>query len=384
MSNRVMLVDDDRLLLNSIVRNLGFDFDISVAENGPEAIDLLTTDSRYTVIVTDMRMPGMDGIQFIEAARPLAPEAVFVMLTGNHDLNCAIQAVNDGQVFRFLNKPCEMAVIKQAITAGQRQYELQRSEKDLLNKTCAGAISMLTDVLAASHSEHFSRIELYGRSLDAIRQSVGIADRWEYRLASKLALVGFACLRHEDIKRFLELHPRQAEWKALHERSAEIGSRLLQRIPRLETVASIIELHPSTKGEHCHTNPKTEKAIAQTGATLLQVAFVWDALIGRGQGKQQTLADMKEVLPELMEEYLEALKNLPTMTEELQERESPLSELQADMVLARDVTGTDGATLLRAGTRLSEAWIERLREYNSQQNFLRPIYVVGLELAAAT
>src|SRR5882724_1862128 len=108
MTYKILLVDDDAKLLSSLKRNLCFDYDLTIAESGQQALDRLEAHEHFSVIVTDMRMPHMDGVQFIEKARRVAPNTVYLMLTGNQDIQTAMKAVNDGQVFRFLNKPCEV------------------------------------------------------------------------------------------------------------------------------------------------------------------------------------------------------------------------------------------------------------------------------------
>ncbi len=120
---------------------------------------MLWKNGPYAVVVSDFRMPVMDGIKFLIQVKETAPETVRMMLTGNTDLPTAIDAINQGQIFRFLTKPCSGELLIQTLDAGLRQYQLITAEKDLLEKTLKESISLLTDVLAIVNTK------AYGRSL---------------------------------------------------------------------------------------------------------------------------------------------------------------------------------------------------------------------------
>src|SRR3990172_8227431 len=104
MAARILFVDDEQSLLNGIERRLAGNFDLVTACSGIDAPAVLDDQGRLAVVVPDMRMPKMDGVQFIKEARVKSPDTVFIMLTGNQDQATAIQALNEGHVFRFLTK----------------------------------------------------------------------------------------------------------------------------------------------------------------------------------------------------------------------------------------------------------------------------------------
>ena len=159
MGHKLLFVDDDRSLLNGIERLLGFDYDLDLVESGQEGIAAIRDRGPYSVIFTDMRMPQMDGLQFLSEAKPATPNSVFVMLTGNNDLETAVSAINKGQVFRFLNKPCEEEELKGVIASASRQFELLQAEKTLLQKTFVGSVKVMTDVIDAIQPELAGRGE---------------------------------------------------------------------------------------------------------------------------------------------------------------------------------------------------------------------------------
>lgn len=125
MTNRVLFVDDDRSILNTLERNLGFDFDLRVVDSGAAALKVVQREGDFSVVVVDMKMPGMSGLQTITALREVDPKIVFIMLSGNQDSTTEVDAVEHGEVLRFLMKPCEIQEVKNALNAAQQTYERQ-------------------------------------------------------------------------------------------------------------------------------------------------------------------------------------------------------------------------------------------------------------------
>jgi DNA-binding NtrC family response regulator len=101
---RVLFVDDEPRILNTMRMLFRGSYDVLVAESGAKALELLKTNA-VDVIVSDQRMPGMTGIEMLRQARELNPNAMRILLTGYSDLNAIIGSINDGEIFRFVNKP---------------------------------------------------------------------------------------------------------------------------------------------------------------------------------------------------------------------------------------------------------------------------------------
>jgi len=138
MAERVLLVDDEPLVLSALQRQLKKSFDVSIANSGQEAIECvklsISQGTPYAVVVSDMRMPGLDGIETLSRIKDIAPETVRMMLTGNADLQTAVQAINRGHIFRFFNKPCPAPDLINGINDGIAQYRLISGETQMLRK----------------------------------------------------------------------------------------------------------------------------------------------------------------------------------------------------------------------------------------------------------
>src|ERR1035438_9616095 len=157
MMDKILFVDDESLALSGYQRLLHRGFDVGIALDAEQGLASIQKNGPYAVVIPDMRMPGMNGAQFLSQVRQKAPDTVRMLLTGYTDLDAAMDAVNDGNIFRFLTKPCEKDLLVKAITSGVEQYRLVRIEKDLLEKTLRGSIRVLTDVLSAASPETFGR-----------------------------------------------------------------------------------------------------------------------------------------------------------------------------------------------------------------------------------
>ncbi len=131
-TEKILFVDDDQHLLEAVARRLRKQFEIET-QLGPEAgLAAIERSPDYAVIFSDMRMPGMDGVQFLARAKELQPDSIRIMLTGYPDVQTAIDAVNHGNIFRFLTKPCAPEVLVGAIEGALEQRRLLRTRVELL------------------------------------------------------------------------------------------------------------------------------------------------------------------------------------------------------------------------------------------------------------
>jgi len=121
---RILLVDDDANILGSLRRNLARMYDIVARETPREALALIEAGGAFAAIVSDLRMPGMSGVEFFEQAQQLAPNSGRIMLTGDADLDTAIEAVNRGNIFRFLRKPTPLEKLRETLQEAVRRYEM--------------------------------------------------------------------------------------------------------------------------------------------------------------------------------------------------------------------------------------------------------------------
>jgi two-component system probable response regulator PhcQ len=135
---RIMLVDDEPNILNALRRTLGtqvtdghdvFEIHVEIFDR-PEAALERAHDAKFDLVMTDYRMPGMDGVAFLKCFRALQPNAVRLILSGYADLAAVIGAINEAQIYRFINKPWQDyevgATLTQALAFQSLLLENQR------------------------------------------------------------------------------------------------------------------------------------------------------------------------------------------------------------------------------------------------------------------
>jgi DNA-binding NtrC family response regulator len=122
MAEQILFVDDEKSVLDGIERLLHGEFSISRAQNAVQGLASIQLFGPYAIVVSDMRMPGMDGAGFLAQIHQVAPNTVTMLLTGHKDLDAAIDAVNKGHIFRYLKKPCKKEDLVNALHQGLAQY----------------------------------------------------------------------------------------------------------------------------------------------------------------------------------------------------------------------------------------------------------------------
>jgi DNA-binding NtrC family response regulator len=130
-SGRVLFVDDDKNALEAFKRLLHGVFDVEAALDSNQAFAAIQVFGPFEVVISDMKMPGMDGAEFLARVRQLAPNSVRMVLSGQKDIEHAIQAVNEGRIFRYLTKPCKKEDLIRAIELALEHYRERTEEKKL-------------------------------------------------------------------------------------------------------------------------------------------------------------------------------------------------------------------------------------------------------------
>jgi len=240
MSQRILLVDDDLNILQGFKRQLRKRFHVETAPGGKEGLEAVVKGGPFAVIVSDMQMPEMDGIQFLNTVRQLAPDSVRMMLTGNADQKTAMDAVNDGHIFRFLTKPCSPEALTKALEAGLEQHRLITAERELLSKTLSGSVSVLTEVLSLVNPTAFGHATSVRRLVRQICQEVQVDNAWEIEVAAMLSQVGCVTIPETTMAKLSSGEEVSAEELQTYQGHPQVGYNLILKIPRLKGVAEII------------------------------------------------------------------------------------------------------------------------------------------------
>jgi response regulator RpfG family c-di-GMP phosphodiesterase len=357
---RILLVDDDQALLDSFRRNHRKAFNIHTACGGEQGLEILHRDGPFAVVVSDYQMPGMNGIAFLASVSEVAPDCVRIMLTGNADLQSAIDAVNEGQVFRFLTKPCAHEAFAMCLRAALEQYRLKQAERTLLEHTVRGSIEVLADVLALSNPDAF------GRSIRAqgyVRQIVAqleLKHSWQYETAALLSQIGLVAMPSDIIERLAAGEQLPSEYDQVIERHPTIAQDLLSKIPHLEYITEMIANQRLHHDEA--RNSPLNKSIS-LGSQILAAALDFDELLSLGSDRNEALHAMAKRSGHYSPRLLKVLAGVELPGQHAVARSLPVQELRVGMLLDQDVRGTNGALIVASGNAISQGMLARLRNY---------------------
>ena len=307
---RVLFVDDDVNLLQGIARQFRSKFDVSIAEGGLKGLEMVRDLPPFAVVVSDMRMPDMNGIQFLARVRELNPNTVRIMLTGNADIDTAMHAVNEGNIFRFLLKPCRKETIEWAVEAAVEQNHLLAAERELLEKTLKGSVQMLIDVLSLASPFAFSRS---GRIHGYVCQAIGrlnVTKVWEVEVASLLSQIGWIALPTDLVTKVHRGNELTAEEKKMFKSHPALGGMIVSRIPRLETVSRMIS---NQMVPYRDTGLSSESIVDDPGilgAQILKACTDLDSLLLSGVSVRLALGKLKRTEGEYHPAILRALERL--------------------------------------------------------------------------
>jgi len=288
----VLCVDDEPLLLEGLERTLRESFEVVTETKPLAALALLERKEReFVAIVSDMRMPLMDGAKFLACAAEIAPNSTRMLLTGHAELNAAIAAVNTGRIFRFLCKPCAPNELLTALEAAAEQHQLRSVEKELLEQTLTGSVRLLSEVLTLVAPRIFTRNQRIQAYVLFLAHRLNRQDAWRFELAACLNMIGCVGLPEDTFNRALSgaaLDEQESRAFAEHPLTAH---RLLKKIPRFEDVAEMLRL----QGDSPEATPVS--ADAELGARMLRVARAVEQLVSQGASEQEAATKLAPTTP---------------------------------------------------------------------------------------
>ncbi len=354
---RVLCVDDEPNVLEGLRLHLERRYQLITAESGREALELIAAGPAFTVVVSDMRMPEMNGADFLARVRAVAPNTVRMLLTGQTDLESAVRAVNDGQLFRFLTKPCPAPQLLAAIEAGVEQHRLLTAERELLEQTLLGSLKVLDEVLSLAHPEAFGRAVRIKQYALELAEACGLGRKWELETAAMLSQLGSITLDRETLTRVNRRQVLSSDDSKALARVPDVSLALVSHIPRLERVTDIMVRLTHSAGA-ASAAPE-----AQRLADILRIAVDFDWLEMRGESRQDALESMRSGGRHDGELFVcfERLRNSDVKSET--HRQVALSELHEGMVLAEDVRTAAGVLFAARGYVVTSAFVERARNY---------------------
>jgi response regulator RpfG family c-di-GMP phosphodiesterase len=364
MSDKVLFVDDDQFVLNMFQRTLRDGFEIVTTVSPEDGLDIIQAQGPFAVVVSDLKMPGMDGFEFLAKVRERAPDTVCIMLTAFADLEAAVKAVDAGHIFQLLTKPCPTDTLAQAVGAGIKQFHLIATEKELLEGTLTATIRVLTEALSVANPAAYGRAQRIKTLVASIAQTLGKEVSWELDLAAMLSQIGCMALPPRILEDMAAGNELSQDALRLYNTHPAIGADLLKRIPRMEPVSAMVgeqnqDLHPQ--------QPE--------GARYLKVAADYDLLTSKGLLPHEAYGKMLSVKSGYEPALLEALGKIIAKESDYERKYVNISEMNANMVLEEDIVTREGLLIMTKSAGLDNAVIQRLLKASTTLNIVEPVAV---------
>jgi response regulator RpfG family c-di-GMP phosphodiesterase len=370
---KVLLVDDEQRVLEGLRRTLQPDFQVEIARGPEEGLDVMTESGPFAVVVSDLRMPMMDGVQFLSRVKAISPDSIRVMLTCQADINAAIASVNEGAIFRFLTKPCPPMIFRRTVSAAIEQHRLVTAERDLLRNTLMGAVTTLTEILSVLHPEAFGHSFRIKRYVIRMQEGWGGGEAWQFEVAAILSQIGCITLPSDicdkafagseladDEQRIFNLHPQAA-------------AEFLRRIPRFESVAQMIVGQHKPYADFDEDLAGVEGRLVAAGAQMLHAAVDLEKLRRKRLPWESAIATMRRREAEYNPALLDALERGGDPFASWTTVSRTVAQLESSMVADQDIVSRNGVVLAKRGEQLSLPMLERIRRLAAHAGVEEPI-----------
>jgi CheY-like chemotaxis protein len=179
---KMLVVDDEPDNLDLLYRTFRRDFQVLKAESGVRALELLAQEGEVAVIISDQRMPEMKGTEFLSRTVPEFPDTVRIILTGFTDVEDLVEAINSGQVYKYITKPWDPDELKAVVQRAAETYELLKQRTEELNRSQAQMALLATIVRVAQNADSVATtlnplVESFGRSFSADGAVLQLVDQ---------------------------------------------------------------------------------------------------------------------------------------------------------------------------------------------------------------
>jgi response regulator RpfG family c-di-GMP phosphodiesterase len=357
----VLCVDDEPKVLEGLKLNLRRHYRVSTATNALAGLAIVDGDPPPAVVVSDMRMPEMDGAAFLSQVKERSPDTVRLLLTGQADLASAIAAVNHGQVFRFLTKPCSPQILLTAIQAAVDQHRLITAEKEVLEKTLKGSIKALVEILSLTNPLAFGRAVRLKRHAAELMASVGAPLSWQIEVAVMLSQIGCVTIPAATNEKLYYGRPLNDEEAEQTQRLPGISLQLFESIPRLEAVRAILQAQNHNYDGSGSPHGAVQGESIPLGARILKLVIDYDTLEAGQVDPGVAVGTLQGRKGRYDPKLLDALAHAKSKSGVQRVSELVLADVRPGMLLIQDVMSTTGLLLVARGHEVTSGLLYRLR-----------------------
>lgn len=374
MTEKILFVDDEPNILQSIKRQLRKRFDVTTAESGAQALDILKTEGPFAVIVSDMRMPEMTGVELLSRVKDLYPDMTRIMLTGNADQETAVEAVNTGQIFRFLTKPCPPAMFIPSLALALRQYRLVMAEKEILQTTLTRTLKVMSELLGIANPLAFSAGRRVQEIVLQIADALGLSTIWEFEIAAVLSQIGCITLPNTILEKLYRGQDLSEDEIEMFNNHPYAGASFLEQIPRLENITKIVRFQQMEYAEYTEEFKEQFFEEVIIGAQMLKVALDLDKLLYRGVKVKVAINELKMDKNRYNPDILAVLLNLD-LKEDRAIISTTADKVLVGMIAVEDIIAKNGVLMIPKGQVITKPLKEGLVNFRRQVGIVEPVIV---------
>jgi response regulator RpfG family c-di-GMP phosphodiesterase len=371
----VLCVDDEQNTLHALNRELRRSYSVTMALGGEEGLTAIRKEGPFDVIISDMRMPGMDGAEFLRKAREEDPDSVRMLLTGYADVDSVMAAVNEGYIFRFITKPWDTEVLLGAVAAAAEQHRLITAEKVLLEQTLRGSVRALSDVLSLASPEAFGRATRIKDRAVALAERLQLESTWPVEVAGILSQIGHVTLPPETAARLYRGEDLGAKEQLMVQRLPKITLKVLSHIPRLEPVLDILAYQTKNFDGSGEPQDKTAGQDIPIGARILKIVQEYDDQEVRGHSPAHAVEILRAQAGRFDPQMLEVFHEQVARGIRIKADPLSLKDIHQGMRVAEDVRTRTGVLLVSRGQEMSISLLERLRNFAETAGVQEPIWI---------
>ncbi len=361
MNNKILCVDDEEAILRGFRLNLRDKFELHLASDGREGLELFKQEGGFAVVLSDMRMPHMNGAEMLSNIKKLDNEVVTVLLTGHTDFESAMAAVNEGNVFRMLSKPCPPEILRKVLNDAIDQHHLITSKRILLDKTLRGAVDALAQSLATTQPLFFGRAQRVRRLANGLADEIKLKDSWRVGVAAIFSQLAYLSIPPHLSEAVYHRKDLKTEIKAMIRDLPEETLKIVDLIPGLEDIREILQ--------RVDIQPKFEVEDGtgiRTAASILRVGLDYDYYHEQGHEDSLIVRTLKSRTETYDEKIVDALGQfLDADAHSYSLEEIDTRNLLEGMRLNEDLLLEGSMLIASAGADIDRPLLKIIRNYIS-------------------
>ena len=379
---KILIVESNSFTLAETQRVLSSNYTVQTAMNVPDGLRLLQQLGPFQIVISELQLGDASGVSFLRDVMNASPASIRIALTAATTVAPLISAVNDAAVFQILTKPCPPEKLRQAVEGALRRHGEAVLERELVDRTLAGAITVLSEVLSAVDPMSFGRSMALRQNVRNLAKELELRSSWELEVAAMLCNVGLITIPASLITKWNSKVHLTAIEAEIVQRFPASGRTLIAKIPRLEKVADIVHYQNKNYDGSGFPADAVQGEQIPYGARVLKVLIDLAEIELRGIGRPEALTAMNNGQsrydPKILQVAMRFFGYAPGNGNAVRRPVAiPVlaKELRTGYVLASNVETSDGKMLMATGFTITETLLARINNFGALSGLREPILV---------